>query len=133
MLQRPLYQTSIAFLSLLALAGGVALLLAQGGPPGVVITPSVEQSSSGTTAPLAGPEVVRTDDTSEPNASLIDINAATLDELVELPGVGPVLAARIVEFREANGDVERADLLMAVSGIGPATYEAVRDLITVGY
>jgi competence protein ComEA len=133
MLQRPLYQTSIAFLSLLALAGGVALLLAQGGPTGVVITPPVEQSSSGTTAPLAGPEVVRTDDTSEPNASLIDINAATLDEVVELPGVGPVLAARIVEFREANGDVERADLLMAVSGIGPATYEAVRDLITVGY
>ncbi len=125
MLQRPIYQTSIAFLSLLALAGGIALLLAQGGPTGVVITPPAERATSGEGTPevQVAPESIE---------ALVDINSATAGELVTLPGVGPVLSERIVAYREANGPFERADLLMAVAGIGPATYEAIRDLITVG-
>ena len=122
MLQRPFYQTSIAFFSVLALAGGIALLLAQGGPAGVVITPPDDRSESGSVAPGG----------QEPTGELVDINSATADEMVELPGIGPVLSERIVAYREANGRFERTDELMAVAGIGPATYEAVRDLITVG-
>lgn len=125
MLQRPIYQTSIAFLSLLALAGGIALLLAQGGPTGVVITQPAERTTSGEVTPE---ELVAQESTD----ALVDINSATANELVALPGVGPVLSERIVAYRDANGGFERADQLMAVAGIGPATYEAIRDLVTVG-
>jgi competence protein ComEA len=51
----------------------------------------------------------------------ISINAASATELQELPGVGPVLAERIVAFREQNGPFTSLDGLLKVSGIGEAT------------
>ena len=50
----------------------------------------------------------------------------------ELPRIGEVLAQRIVDYRTEYGRFMRPDHIMAVRGIGPATYEAVRELITVG-
>jgi competence ComEA-like helix-hairpin-helix protein len=134
MLQRPFYQTSIAFLSLLALAGGIALLLAQGGPAGVVITPPAELARSDQDAPGSLIIPGKPGDLGDLGATrgLLDLNSATASELEVLPGVGPVLSGRVVVYREANGRFERADQLMAVTGIGPATYEAIRDLVTVG-
>jgi len=61
----------------------------------------------------------------------IDVNAASTDELVRLPGVGEVLAARIVADREANGPFSSLDDLCRVSGIGPATVEGFRGEATV--
>jgi competence protein ComEA len=51
----------------------------------------------------------------------ISINSASATELQELPGVGPVLAERIVAFREQNGPFVSLDALLEVSGIGEAT------------
>jgi len=62
----------------------------------------------------------------------IDINSASSEELQKLPGVGPVLAGRIIEFRDNNGPFRSADELLLVQGIGPSTYQNMRDLITVG-
>ncbi len=61
----------------------------------------------------------------------INLNSASLEKLISLPGIGPVRAQAIVAYREANGPFVRVDQIMAVEGIGPATYEAVRDLVTV--
>jgi competence protein ComEA len=61
----------------------------------------------------------------------LDLNAATATQLEELPGVGPVLAARIVAWREENGRFTSTDELREVSGIGPKTYEALADLVRV--
>ena len=58
-------------------------------------------------------------------AATIDVNAASAKELEQLPGIGPVLAEAIVEYREANGSFERAEDLMNVYGIGPAKLEAM--------
>ena len=62
---------------------------------------------------------------------LVHVNTATVAELQLLPGIGPVLAQKIVEYREAHGPYARPDDLLSVSGIGPSTLETIRDLIRV--
>ncbi|MEA3510598.1 MAG: helix-hairpin-helix domain-containing protein, partial [Actinomycetota bacterium] len=59
----------------------------------------------------------------------IDLNRSTAAELEELPGVGPVLAARIVDFRESNGPFVDVEDLLDVGGIGEAKLAAMRDAI----
>jgi competence protein ComEA len=63
---------------------------------------------------------------------LVDINTAGRDELEKLPGIGPTLAQRIIEYREENGPFARIEDIVNVSGIGSSTYEEIQDLITVG-
>lgn len=61
----------------------------------------------------------------------VDVNAAGAAELQTLPGIGPVLAERIVAWREANGPFASVDALQDVSGIGPAVLGQIRDLVRV--
>ena len=65
-------------------------------------------------------------------AGPIDINTASLEGLQEIPGVGPVLAQRIVTYRERNGGFQNVEQLMEVSGIGEATFAQMQPLVTVG-
>jgi len=62
---------------------------------------------------------------------LINVNTATNTELEELPGVGEVIAQAIVDYRTENGPFTSVDQLLDVSGIGDATLENIRDLVTV--
>ncbi|MDO4887178.1 MAG: helix-hairpin-helix domain-containing protein [Actinomycetaceae bacterium] len=61
----------------------------------------------------------------------INVNTASEQELQELPGVGPVTAASIVEWREENGRFESVDDLLEVSGIGEATLDKFRDRVAL--
>ncbi len=61
----------------------------------------------------------------------IDLNRSTAAELEALPGVGPVLAARIVTYRESNGPYETVEDLLDVGGIGEAKLAGMRDAIAV--
>lgn len=61
----------------------------------------------------------------------VDVNTAGGAELQTLPGIGPVLAERIVAWREANGPFASVDALLDVSGIGPAVLGQIRDLVRV--
>jgi competence protein ComEA len=103
-----------ADLSLLNLAApltdGTQILVPKAGPPGVVVPGGGTVGSSG---------------------GLININSASATELETLSGIGEVLAATIVEYREQNGPFTSVDDLMDVSGIGPATLEEIRDQVTV--
>jgi len=61
----------------------------------------------------------------------IDINRAEPWLLEALPGIGEVLAQRIVDYRSENGPFKRIEDLLKVSGIGEATFEKIKDYITV--
>jgi competence protein ComEA len=102
-----------ADLSLLNLAApltdGIQILVPKAGPPGAVVPGGTMGSSSG----------------------LININSASATELETLSGIGEVLAATIIEYRDQNGPFASVDDLMDVSGIGPATLEEIREQVTV--
>jgi competence protein ComEA len=60
----------------------------------------------------------------------VNLNTATATELETLPGIGPVLAQRIVEYRQTHGPFQTIEDVMDVAGIGPATFEEIQDLIS---
>jgi competence protein ComEA len=64
-------------------------------------------------------------------AAPIDLNAASVGQLQELPGVGPVLAQHIVDWRVAHGSFASVEQLRSVSGIGPAKFAAIRPMVVV--
>lgn len=68
---------------------------------------------------IAAPEIA-------PRAALVDLDTATAAELDRLPGIGPVLAARIVEHRRLHGPFRHVDELLSVPGIGPRLLERLR-------
>jgi len=65
-----------------------------------------------------------------PRAAL-DVNTATAADLEALPGIGPVLAGRIVEHRRTHGRFERLEDLLEVEGVGPRVLERLRPLLRV--
>lgn len=62
---------------------------------------------------------------------LININTASLGELESLPGIGPTLAQRIIEYRVTHGPFTTIEAIQDVAGIGPARYEQIKNLISV--
>ena len=65
------------------------------------------------------------------DSRIININTAISSQLEELPGIGPVTAGNIIEYREKYGPFENKEQLMDVIGIGPKKFEKVRDLINI--
>jgi competence protein ComEA len=125
MFQRSLYQAALVVLAVLTAAGTLWLVLDPSSSPGVEVSiPS--QAAASTPAPDTVQAVAA------PPSGLVNLNTATVRELEPLPKIGPVLAQRIVDYRESHGPFQRADQVTAVAGVGPAVYEAIRHLVTVG-
>jgi competence protein ComEA len=59
------------------------------------------------------------------------LNTATLEDLDMLPGVGPVTAQKILDYRLLHGGFARVDELEAIPGIGPKRLDQLRDLVTL--
>jgi competence protein ComEA len=72
--------------------------------------------------------VAGTADSSQPS-QVVNINTASSEELQLLPRVGPALAGRIIEFREANGPFQTVDEILAVKGIGESSFEKLKPYI----
>lgn len=62
----------------------------------------------------------------------VNLNTASIEQLDTLPGIGPSTAQKIVADRTANGPFRTVDDLMRVPGIGPAKFEALKDLVSAG-
>lgn len=63
--------------------------------------------------------------------TIVNINTATLGQLDSLPGIGPVYAQRIIDYRETKGNFKTIDEIKNVKGIGDSTFEKMKDRITV--
>ncbi len=63
--------------------------------------------------------------------SLININSASVDELIELPNIGETRANAIIDYRNLNGPFTKIDDVINVSGIGEITFKLIKDLITI--
>jgi competence protein ComEA len=61
----------------------------------------------------------------------VNINTATLESLMTLPGIGEVKAQAIIDYRTEHGPFSAPEEIQNVHGIGPATYENLKDLITI--
>jgi competence protein ComEA len=86
--------------------------------------PAEASEPAGRSAPAA-----KRASTSRGDVTKLDLNQATKSQLVELPGIGPVLAGRILDYREEQGAFASVDELLDVEGIGECKLEAVRELI----
>ncbi len=65
-------------------------------------------------------------------SAVLDLNAAGTGALEELPGIGPALAERIVDYRAENGPFDGPEAVMAVPGIGPATWADIEPFVYFG-
>jgi competence protein ComEA len=106
-------------------ADGEQIVVGIAGPPGA--PPAMGSSITST------PGAADTAATGDPKATSgpVNLNTATVEQLDELPGVGPVTASAIVAWRDANGPFTGVEQLGEVDGIGPARLEKLRDLVHV--
>jgi competence protein ComEA len=104
-------------------ADGEQIIVGITGPPGAS-SPMGSSVSSNTSVAPARPDTA-------PDGASVDLNTATAEDLDALPGVGPVTAAAIIAWREANGRFGSVDQLGEVDGIGPARLEKLRNLVHV--
>ncbi|WP_051704160.1 helix-hairpin-helix domain-containing protein [Glycomyces sp. NRRL B-16210] len=109
-------------------AGG----LAEGADPGFLNLARVVADGDLVAVPdAANPDTVAAPGAGASVGGLVNVNIAGAAELVALNGIGPVLADRIIAYREANGSFQSIDELAEVSGIGAALLEQLREQVTV--
>lgn len=94
----------------------------------VTLAVSPQMQTAPTTAATAAAETVPEETVSFP----VNINTADADTLTALPGIGRVLAERILAYRQQNGSFRAIEEITKVEGIGEKKAEAILQLITVG-
>ncbi len=107
-----------------SLALKVAAIIAVWGLCGVI--GQAQSPTTGATTPTR-----QTKPQAKTPANPINLNTATVTELEELPGVGPAIAARIVEYRQKNNGFKKLEDVMNVRGIGEKLFLKLKPMITI--
>ena len=79
----------------------------------------------------SGENIIIEDESRETSGIIVNINTATQTEFEELPGIGPSIASRIVEYREQNGKFKTIEDIKNVTGIGDNKFENIKEYIKV--
>lgn len=109
---------------------GVGPALLRDAAPHLALAPAPpREDPSQTAASVADWDRSPRNATTGPPAAVLDVNRATAQELAGLPGIGPALARRVVEWRGRHGPFATVDELEKVPGIGAATVERLRPLV----
>ena len=124
---RSTYRIALSLIALLTFAGAAWFVVAPAPSPGVEITRPTPAANVSVLPDASGADASPTGEA----ALSVNLNTASVQELMELPGIGETLGGRIVAYREENGPFTRIDQIMAVSGIGPGTYEKLRHYVRV--
>ncbi|MEV1288882.1 ComEA family DNA-binding protein [Micromonospora sp. NPDC049679] len=116
--------TDVALLNLARkVSDGELIMVGVTPPPGVGAPPGIAPGAGGPEGAAPAPGA--------PGGGKINLNTATLAQLDALPGVGPVLAQRILDHRQRRGSFRSVGDLRQVDGIGDARFEQLRELVTV--
>jgi competence protein ComEA len=78
------------------------------------------------------PAAAQTTPAAKAPAAAVNVNTASADQLDALPGIGPALAARIIEYRTKNGAFKKLEDLMNVRGIGEKNFLKLKPMLTLG-
>jgi competence protein ComEA len=113
------------------LGDGQQVYIARGGhtsevrdPTAPVVAPPAGGSTDGGVGAGGGPA-------SAPPQGPVNLNSASLEQLDQLPGIGPVTAQKILDWRQQNGRFSAVEELQEVDGIGPKTFADLQPLVTV--
>lgn len=80
-----------------------------------------------------GENVEENNTTTKKEGTKVNINTAGLEELDQLPGIGPAIAQRIIDYRKEHGEFKKVEDVQEVKGIGDAKYSEIKDSITVWF
>ena len=117
--------TDLSFVNLAQkVVDGELIVIGVTPPPGVAATAGTGSSGAG------GSGAGGSSGAAQPGAP-INLNTATEADLDTLPGIGPALAQRIIDYRTQHGAFRSVDELRNVSGIGDAKFAEIKDLVTV--
>ena len=91
---------------------------------GIAVSATAASAQSKATTPKAAATATA--------AAPVNLNTATVEQLATIPGVGPKMAERIIDYRQKNGGFKKIEDLMNVSGVGEKSFLKMKPLITVG-
>lgn len=115
----------------LAATSAPAPLSATSAPAPLAATSAPAATPAAPTAGPGSPASTPTPTEAPAGNQKININTASVAELDTLPGIGPAIAQRIIDYRTAHGPFNKIEDLMNVKGIGQATFDKLKDLVTV--
>lgn len=99
----------------------------------VVLSIAARATQAVIAAPAGSLDPKTRNNTATPKPSFpININTANLQELENLPNIGPTRAEAIITYRQQHGTFKKIEDIQNVTGIGPSTFEKIKELITVG-
>ena len=79
----------------------------------------------------SGKGVILSEESNNSSSSIVNINTANEAELEQLPGIGPSISSKIVEYRNKNGKFKNVEDIKNVTGIGDSKFEKIKDYIKV--
>lgn len=98
-----------------------------------IYIPNKNEKISAYTSENMGENIEQNNTTTKKKGAKVNINTAGVEELDQLPGIGPAIAQRIIDYRKEHGEFKKVEDVQEVKGIGDAKFSEIKDSITVWF